>query len=138
MNKKVFIVTAGEYSDYHTEAVFSTNELAEEYSKRAGDGYDIEEWELDAPMPEALIRVVMSKEGEVGYDGAYGTCRVIIGSCGFQWFKGKDCGELAGYIAWTVKTDDMIRAIKVVNEKRIQVLALNIWGDAKKVEAMIH
>lgn len=50
--KKVFLVTAGEYSDYRIEAAFSTQELAEAYQADSNkvDGYEkahIEVWDLD-------------------------------------------------------------------------------------------
>lgn len=52
---RVYIVTEGEYSDYHIEACFTTKKQAERYIKNSmavGDffsytGKDIEEWELD-------------------------------------------------------------------------------------------
>lgn len=46
---KVFIVTSGCYSDYQIEAVFSTNEKAEEYidSHRYPDEFRIEEYCID-------------------------------------------------------------------------------------------
>ena len=44
--KKVFVVTAGSYSDYHIVGVFSTKKLAEEYRHKLGAD-DVEEFELD-------------------------------------------------------------------------------------------
>lgn len=46
---KVFIVTSGCYSDYQIEAVFSTNEKAEEYidSHKYPDDFGIEEYGID-------------------------------------------------------------------------------------------
>lgn len=50
---KVYIVTDGEYSDYHIEKVFSTREAAEAYT----NGFAvIEEWDLDAPEPGKCLR----------------------------------------------------------------------------------
>lgn len=51
---KIYVVTDGEYSDYHIEACFSTKKKAQEYiknSKKVNGKYydpDIEEWELDS------------------------------------------------------------------------------------------
>ena len=53
---KVYIVTSGEYSDYHIDAVFSCSEHAEEYKERGG-GDCVEEFPLDEPIPEALFYV---------------------------------------------------------------------------------
>ena len=53
---KVFIVTSGEYSDYGIDRVFSTEEKAKEWvdviTSMYGGNYDIEQYELDAPIPE--------------------------------------------------------------------------------------
>jgi|688.fasta_scaffold349475_2 hypothetical protein len=46
---KVYILTAGVYSDYHIVATFSTRELAEEAKKFCGDDDpEIQEYELDS------------------------------------------------------------------------------------------
>ena len=51
---KVYVVTDGEYSDYHIESCFSTKKKAQQYIKNAkrvqGKYYDpdIEEWDLDS------------------------------------------------------------------------------------------
>lgn len=53
---KVFIVTSGEYSDYGIDRVFSTEEKAKEWvdiiTSMYGGNYSIEQYELDAPIPE--------------------------------------------------------------------------------------
>ena len=53
---KVFIVTSGEYYDYGIDRVFSTEEKAKEWvnviTSMYGGNYDIEQYELDAPIPE--------------------------------------------------------------------------------------
>ena len=51
---KIYVVTEGDYSDYHIEACFSTKKKAQEYiknSKKVNESYyypRIEEWELDS------------------------------------------------------------------------------------------
>ncbi len=47
---KVYVVTAGEYSDYHIEAVYSTREKAELYV--ATHEGEIEEYDIDEPVME--------------------------------------------------------------------------------------
>ena len=53
---KVFIVASGEYSDYGIDRVFSTEEKAKEWvdviTSMYGGNYNIEQYELDAPIPE--------------------------------------------------------------------------------------
>ena len=47
--KKVYIVTGGDYSDYHIVAVSSTEEKAKEYIQTTGKGDDYVEFEVDVP-----------------------------------------------------------------------------------------
>ena len=53
---KVYIVTSGEYSDYHIDACFSTKQKAQEYIKNAEktekfwNEPSIEEWDLDGSV----------------------------------------------------------------------------------------
>ena len=53
---RVFVVTSGEYSDYGIDRVFSTEEKAKEWieiiTSMYGGNYNIEQYELDAPIPE--------------------------------------------------------------------------------------
>ena len=54
--RKVYIVTSGEYSDYGIDRVFSTEEKAKEWvdviTSMYNGNYNIEQYELDAPIPE--------------------------------------------------------------------------------------
>ena len=54
--RKVFIVTSGAYSDYGIDRVFSTKKKAKEWieviTSMYGGNYNIEQYELDAPIPE--------------------------------------------------------------------------------------
>lgn len=52
---KIYIVTSGEYSDYHIERVFLDKEKAETFSKKAttdhyGENYVVEEFDTDDEM----------------------------------------------------------------------------------------
>ncbi len=133
---KVWIVTSGEYSDYEIEAVFSTKGLAEDYIQKMngaglGSSYnDIEGWELDLPIPPIGWHVYMSSDG--GTSSTW-LSKLREGESGFQGF------DLYSppHLLWIVKTLDRERAIKVVNEKRVQILALNIWGDMERVREMV-
>ena len=53
---KVYIVTSGEYSDYGIDRVFTTEEKAKEWidviTSMYNGNYNIEQYELDAPIPE--------------------------------------------------------------------------------------
>ena len=124
----VYVVTTGDYSDYHIEAIFSTKELADEYVRRGGEEYNVEEWELDTTIPDNLIRVSMFLDGRVDAveknKGSHMSTESLFVD-----------GEL---LIWYVKADSEDRAIKVANEQRIQILALGIWGDDEKVKQMMR
>ena len=47
MEKKIYIVTSGCYSDYTIERVFSTKEKANEFIQQHGTDYRIEEYVVD-------------------------------------------------------------------------------------------
>ena len=57
--KKVYLLTGGEYSDYGIDAVFATNELAEEAARTTvGSRRDVEEWTVyEAVPPKQTIHV---------------------------------------------------------------------------------
>ena len=127
--KKVYIVTAGNYSDYHIVAVFSTRKKAEEFLKRYEEVYPyidvrIEEHPIDVPVEKRFgYRVMMKKNGDVvSIEKAYET------QFGFRGFH-----FLSGDLIWAVNTDDEKKAIKVVNEKRAIILAHDAWGDEERV-----
>ena len=52
--QKVYILTDGDYSDYHVVGVFSTRELAEDYVN-SSERYEVDrigEWEMDELQPD--------------------------------------------------------------------------------------
>ncbi len=139
---KVYVATTGEYSDYHIVAIFSKKELAEEYKKLQGGSsdadywitqarttdLDIEEWELDRPKDDWMtIEVRIDKEGNVDE-----IVRSIDGNTGFV------CFDYKGNLLWGVRVNKDESAIKVVNEKRAQILAINAWGDVKRMRELLH
>jgi hypothetical protein len=48
--QKVYIITRGEYSDYHIKQVFSTRQKAVEFLDTVDDSYQLEEYDLDEPI----------------------------------------------------------------------------------------
>lgn len=156
MSQKIFIVTEGEYSDYHIEAIFSTKEAAEEYRQTYCSEYgepgggSVEEWEVDDPLiyngfPAGLAAwsVNMKENGDVDYahlDGkpdaderpAYGTPYFFRDT--FPSPAGLKCyiyhGPTFGawYLSMSVLARNKEHAIKIVNEKRTQLIAMNQWG----------
>jgi len=131
--KKVYVVTSGCYSDYGIVGIFSSPEMAQEYidlEKSLGkysDLNEIEEWGLDDLRPSKVhTRVWMGADGTVDniYQGV-GT----VDDAGFMCFTFFE----PHLLTWQVATDDKKRAVKVVNERRVIILANNEWGNEKAV-----
>lgn len=124
--EKVYIVTSGEYSDYHIDAVFSTIEKAEEYVDAQGSDYRVEEYPVDdaevkknesiwlvsvnwktgnadSANPDSFSDYNTDKIDTVQYDKSYG----------------------GGYLTFVLMSDSMERAKKVAAERFMQVKALH-------------
>ena len=90
---------------------------------------DILEFEVDMERKKwTVTNVCMSKEGEV--IRTHNSFNDI--ELGFQLYS--NAPEV--YLWWVVETDNLERSIRVVNEKRIQILAHNIWGDQVKTREL--
>lgn len=132
--KKVYLVTSGEYSDYHVEAVYSTKNKAMEHCMHDRE-CRIDERELNPNIFNNIIYVVwMAEDGSIDEDSTKSAVFSNVGK-GFNFFY-----EYAGrdYLVWNVKTDDLKRAVKVVNEKRTQILAAGLWGDDEGVRKLFN
>lgn len=132
---KVFILTEGEYSDYHIIAAFTTKVLAEQAKKiwdDAGQGeqVDIEEHLLDELPPYVgVVFIYMNKHLQV-----ISASRAVLSTPvrGFSGFRAPlSGGPLC--LVWLVETNDEQRAVKVAAEKAAQILAMDLWGDEAKV-----
>lgn len=126
---KIYIVTSGDYSSYGIDAVFSKKGKADEYCKNFKCD-EVEEYELDPnTIPIDMITVEMARDGTVN-----NVKQLIsrINTSGFWYFGALDD------LIWHVKTNDEIRAIKVVNEKRIQILANDCWGDDERTKVLFN
>jgi len=124
----VYIVTVGEYSDYHICGVFSTEEAANAYARlhstsRYSDQYEVEEWELDASDDVNLI--------------AHGRrpWQVAFFKPDRPWVTTKDtvtepyeeqAASGAPYWVIGVEAEDEASAIKIAAEKRAHLMAENV------------
>lgn len=128
---KVFVVTSGDYSDYGIEAMFTTRVRAQAYidAIHLRDANDIEEWELD-PLSQELesglspFRVFMAKDGTVRSAGpaTYDFDKGCKLTCPFP--RNKDSVVELQCTCWA---KDEQHAIKITNEKRAQIIAMNLW-----------
>lgn len=162
MTDKVYLLTAGEYSDYHVVGVFSSVETATAYiqetAKRhtlalSGEFYtsqtDPREFNeltcvtVDPEPPEVVdfVTVAMRYDGKVVsaiQNHAFASDRYRVGFSRYYfntdyWLPhSPDSYELV----WRVECTDIERAVKVVNEKRAQIIAAGVWGNDVKTSAL--
>lgn len=129
MEKKIYIVTRGEYSEYGIDAVFTTKEKAVDYVEQHGTYYDIEEYDLDEEVEKKtqLWSIVFCIE-----DGKFNKANPI------SYNKNKKAGicyveERLGngkmyYIIFLVDAESMNRAVKIARERFAAVKANEyIW-----------
>jgi hypothetical protein len=122
MGKKVYIVTSGDYSDYHIEGVFSSKELADEYINMVGDDCKYGEWELDSLHANRedhvwCVRMNYSDKGKARawIKDIYAYYRRLLGT--FQYIDGE--------LYFNVLADSKEKAIKIASER---------WGFIKANE----
>lgn len=123
---KVYIVTSGSYSDYGIDAVFSTRDLAKKYISSLNSSrfheFVIETWDLDSHKEELrkgfkLFFVRMDKQGNTqeiehsDHEGNYEDPAFDVDS---------------NLISFVLAKDET-HAIKIVNERRIRLIAENSW-----------
>lgn len=118
--KKIYIVTGGDYSEYHISAVFSTKEKAEEYMDTAGSDFRIEEYSIDEPIKHevsiwSVMMDICSKEvlDIYPYDAREKDTIEFVPSTYFR----NEC------IRFTVESDSKEKAIKIVSDRLGAVIA---------------
>lgn len=122
---KVYLVTEGWYSDYHICGVFSSEEKAKEAMALLSDG-EMEEFELDpvSPHPPGMTFWFV----EMQRDGAACEARRISVSLADK--TAEESAPLSGGKSWrfTMWARDREHAVKIANERRIQMLASGEWA----------
>ena len=115
------------YSDYSIEAIYTSEDKAEEYVtllkwQDKGESVGIEEWEVDSPRsPQKATKVGMTKDGN-----AYFIRKVIAPKLGAKRYELFSNGEEV-LLTNIVITEDAKRAVKVTNELRTRLIAGNRW-----------
>ncbi|MBU2052483.1 hypothetical protein KKH13_04740 [Patescibacteria group bacterium] len=133
---KVYIVAAGEYSDYHIVSVFSTKEIAERYVTILCPSGFVTEYEVDNPEDlEDLKRVPIghfSYEATIHIDGTIHVKRINVDDMLDDYLFIRDfrfgmSTEIVMLIYCFAKDD--IHATKIASERRREFLALNKWPE---------
>ena len=120
----VYIVTDGEYSSYHIEAVFSTRDAAQKFidARQCTRDVEIEEYELDVGDQTGPLTVLcMDRQGESWGHHTIESRRPITCHNLDHWL-GRDVLRVH------VATGDHAQAIKVANEIRGQLIATEVWN----------
>ncbi len=124
---KVYIVTQGSYSDYRIVGVFDTKERAELFIESFYgriEVYDLNPHEEKLSNGYKSYRVYMDEKGSTEEYGV----SVGNGKSDDCWFA--DYNQVDGVvIVCNVWAKDEKHAIKITNEKRIQHIANNTWGN---------
>lgn len=128
---KVFIVTDGYYSDYKIIGVYSSKKSAQEVIDSFSDLNEsqIEEWGIDTvlsfPKGMKCYFLRMTKEGKA-YDIDEGRNTIMALEYALKKYMGFGSG---GHdLFCNVLAKDKEHAVKIVNEKRIQLIESNRWG----------
>lgn len=124
--KKVYVVTAGDYSDYHIEGIFDSREKAEEYiNHSANTGLNgVDEWVLNELKPDKgeKIFTLRSEFDEIDFE-------VIGYKAAPNHYKDLMCrADSNGWIPrndviFYICADTRERAIKIASERLRQVKA---------------
>jgi hypothetical protein len=119
----VYIVTAGDYSDYHIEAVYLDKKTADRIAEIAMG--DVEEWPIDVPpeYPVGLLpwTVVMNRNGDTKL--AHRTT-----PSDDEWAPYSSV-ENSGFVSYQMWAADEKHAVKIANERRVQLIASGEWTD---------
>jgi hypothetical protein len=138
---KVFIVFSGSYSDRCTSGVFDNKAAAENFIEnehgREKDGtvstysdFDIEEWEIDSTCPlsgRIMWLVHMRKNGDVIWCSRQPNGKEPEVTYK-HWDSDESKYEDIPVLICTVSARDETHAIKIVNERRLMLIASNSWG----------
>jgi hypothetical protein len=130
-DNKVYLVTDGEYSDYHIVAAFSTRKGAAAFRKKTGG--QVEEYTLDAPYTAKELQArgyktycfEMKEDGSLRYEPReeHGTAPAST----FQMRRAFDHDAEVHVLYCLVLAKSVKAAVKIANEKRAQIVALNQW-----------
>lgn len=130
---KVYLVTAGDYSSYKVCCVCSTREKAE-FAKVLYDTTNgIEEYEVDELLshPAGCFKFIVSMDIHGSITNPNGPCMWTTGkvSCDHEDFlavgvKTPSTGNVMRCVMWA---KDLEHAIKIANERRVRIIAANLW-----------
>lgn len=126
---KIYVVTSGDYSDYGIDAIFTSEELAQAFingfKERSYQEFRIEEHKLN-PYKNEIRKGYFAFFVRMQKDGV---CKEVYKSDSAYGFNGGiDYGfDINNGMCCHVFAKDDKHAVKIANEKRIELIALNKW-----------
>lgn len=145
MTQTVYVVTSGKYSDYGIEAVFLDKEKAEQYVEIANvgeyDPYDesrIEEYESDQDfVGQTTWMFYMDRDGNTKRTPrVYGEMVKTFDKSSYyfsDYYEDYPLFCVVRFPHGKVRENDMRHALKIANEKRIQLIASGKW-EAREID----
>jgi hypothetical protein len=137
---KLYLVWSGSYSDKELCGIYSTMEKAQEAHEQFDADNDIEERESDE-MPEhppgmTFWNVAMKKDGSLWHgqfnyptpsrESSRGRTKEYYDP-DYDWTAG--VSKKTAHVVFHVWARDAEHAIKIANERRVQLIATNEWTD---------
>lgn len=131
---KVWIIEDGDYSDYHIIGIFSSKENANMIREKTGG--EVREWFLDPCVKEInkdyrQYHIYMLKNGDVETIKSMDFNSYWLEGKTYVWerskapaYQGKNIEDVLDSIVWAKNEK---HAIKIVNEKRGQMIANGEW-----------
>ena len=140
--KTIYVLTSGDYSDYKIVAIYDTKEMAEamRISLNPNEAWPItiEEWPLNpysADLQKKYIpyEVIMGKNGD-----GYVSNRPECASLGYPGNIDVDFPNNSINMVTICFAKDEKHALKIANERRVQIIAANTWGIERPITAPRH
>lgn len=131
---KLFVVTKGDYSDYHVEGIYDTIGAAEERKQWVNSGNEVDVWELNVPVSHTRrVCTEIRKDGTIVgnpfYDYDYDDDEFPVSESYFD-SRGE---EFVSY----VNTDDIETAKKVTIERWTRLVSTPfLWGNNEALKSM--
>lgn len=122
---KVYIVTSGDYSDYHIERVFSTREKAQEYLDHRGNAEraKIEEYNLDEETPRGVFGYSV-----LFYLGTDEAVTSLVQLSNDSYTRKDSVGYNESFSSKTMRfileAKDSVHAVKIASERLMQIRAI--------------
>ena len=138
--KPIWVVEQGEYSDYRVVGVFTSEQNAQTVADAIGCDASVAQWPLDPAVAELnqghkQFVVHMHRDGKVESCRKWDISSYNIAGSFTIWerskapaYRGQGLDDLLQATVWA---SDKKHAVKITNEKRVQMIASNAWVESR-------